>query len=123
MDWRKLILAYFYSMIRSTVSQVLGGMFTGIPVDLVMIAIGWYKSKEWWGETLAISGATMLGATSGLSLGGLFGGGQAQATGLALTPPTPQPQQTPKPPTGGGAPPTTPKIPTPVLMKYTNVLR
>lgn len=77
-DIKKLALAYFYGTIRDYVKQFIGGLF-GMPIDLVMILIGWWKQNTWWGETLIISGATALGLSQPLALP-FLGGAQHTAT-------------------------------------------
>ena len=82
-----MALGYFYGTIRTMVNSFIGGMF-GLPVDIVLLGIGVWKSKEWWGETLAISAATALGLNQNI----LF---TIKPQGYM---PPHQTQQTPRPP-------------------------
>lgn len=117
MDWRKLVLAFFYSKIRGFAQQFIGTLF-GLPVDLIFLAIGWWKSKEWWGETLAISSATLLGYESGEALfGGIF-----RPQTAPTTTPAPAPTLTPSAVTPPVVTPP-PRRKPPVDSKYPQVLR
>jgi len=79
-DWKKLALAFFYSDIKTMAQQMLGGMVFGIPVDLVMAGIGYWKSDTWWGETLLIASVANLGTQKSLMLGPLFAPRQGATT-------------------------------------------
>jgi membrane protein DedA with SNARE-associated domain len=82
--WKKLIIAFFYNAIKSTVRQLAGGLLgtlVTVPDDLLMAIIGYlvhtktqYRDE---GEALMISAVASLGSTTGLAIFGLFGGGQA----------------------------------------------
>jgi membrane protein DedA with SNARE-associated domain len=90
--WKKLIIAFFYNAIKSIVRQLIGGLlgaFVTVPDDLVMAVIGYlihtrtqYRDE---GEALLISAVASLGSTAGLTIGQLFGGGQAQTVTATTT--------------------------------------
>jgi hypothetical protein len=91
-SWKKVAIAYFYNTIKSIVKQLIGGFIGGlatVPDDLIMAIIGYavmekthYKEE---GEALLLASISSLGATTGLGIFGLFGGGRTVTTQSAST--------------------------------------
>ena len=86
MDWKVLLVVFFYNQIRSFVQRLLGSL--AIPVDYILLAIGWWKRETWWGQGLVFGAIAQIGSQmgsaiiSGLPLAGAGAGGQAQAQTL-----------------------------------------
>jgi hypothetical protein len=86
-SWIKLATVFFYNTIKNMVRNVLPAL--GIPEDILLAIIGWFLLKKGgalgeFGEGLLLGAVASLGATGGITLAGLFGGGakttaQAQA--------------------------------------------
>jgi len=98
-SWKKVAIAYFYNTIKSIVKQLVGG-FIGtlatVPDDMIMAIIGYvimekthYKEE---GEALLLASVSSLGATTGLSILGIFGGGTRTVTTQPQTSTVTQPQ-------------------------------
>ena len=89
-SWKKVAIAYFYNTIKSIVKQLVGGLGVAtVPDDMIMAVIAYvlvertqYKDE---GEALLLAAVSSLGATTGLGIFGLFGGGRTVTT-------QPQPQ-------------------------------
>jgi hypothetical protein len=83
-SWIKLATVFFYNTIKNTVRNMLPAL--GVPEDIMLAIIGWFLAKRGgalgeFGEGLLLGALASLGATGGLTLAGLFGGGaRAQAT-------------------------------------------
>jgi hypothetical protein len=95
-SWKKVAIAYFYNTIKSIVKQVVGGLAGGLatlPDDLIMAIIGYIVMEKTQyreeGEALLLASVSSLGATTGLGILGLFGGGGRTVT----TQPAPTPTQ------------------------------
>jgi hypothetical protein len=89
--WIKYIAVFFYSTIKSAVRNMMPAL--GIPEDVLFAVIGWFLSKRSgalaeFGEGLLLGALASLGASGGIVISGLFGGG-ARATATA------QPQYVP----------------------------
>ena len=86
MDFKVLLTVFFYNTIKGFVLKVLPAL--GIPEDIMMLLIGYLLSRytryTWIGEGIMYGAAAALGASGGISLGSLLGGGQA-ATQQAQT--------------------------------------
>jgi len=76
MEWKPLIVAFFYNEIKKTVESILGNFVGMIPSDLLMALIGWYlkekTSYKWLGEGILYGAIASLGATTGFGLANLF---------------------------------------------------
>ena len=76
MDFKTLLVVFFYNTIKGFVLKVLPAL--GIPEDVMMLLIGYLLSKytkyAWIGEGIMYGAAAALGASGGISLGSLFGG-------------------------------------------------
>ncbi len=82
-DLKSGLIAYFYSTIRGMVSNFLGAF--GLPVDLVLAGIAYWKRKEWWAEPLFYSALAVFGMTQGQAfIRGLVGGQGATQTKTAV---------------------------------------
>jgi hypothetical protein len=85
--WITYLTVFFYNTIKSMVRRFLPAL--GIPEDILMAVIGWFLSKKggWlaeFGEGLLLGAIAAIGASGGIAIGGLLGGG-AQATATATT--------------------------------------
>ena len=87
MDWKELAVVFFYNQIRGFAESFIGS-FMGLPVDIVLAIIGWWKKNTWWGRGLLYGAVAMLGSSGGLGLGGFF------------QPPASQPHLQPAKPSG-----------------------
>jgi len=82
MDWKVLIIVFFYSQIRAFAQKVAGNL--AIPVDYILLAIGWWKKETWWGQGLLYGAVAQIGSQmgstiiSGLPLAGAGAGSQTQ---------------------------------------------
>jgi len=77
-SWIKLATVFFYNTIKNTVRNMLPVL--GIPEDILLAIIGWFLTKKGgalgeFGEGLLLGAVASLGATGGITLAGLFGGG------------------------------------------------
>jgi hypothetical protein len=85
--WITYLTVFFYNTIKNMVRRFLPAL--GIPEDIMLAIIGWFLSKKtgWmaeFGEGLLLGAIASIGASGGIALGGLLGGGaQAQATPTA----------------------------------------
>jgi len=99
-SWKKVAIAYFYNTIKSIVRQLIGGLvgsLVTVPDDLIMAIIGYIVMEKTQyreeGEALLLASVSSLGATTGLGILGLFGGGGGSRTVTTQPAPTPtQPQ-------------------------------
>jgi len=87
MKWITVATVFFYNTIKNMVRNVLPAL--GIPEDILMLIIGYFLSKRTgalaeFGEGLIYGAVASLGATGGITLGGLLGGG-AKTTAEAQT--------------------------------------
>jgi hypothetical protein len=78
MKWITLLTIFFYNTIKGMVRNVLPAL--GVPEDILMLIIGWFLSKRTGvladlGEGLIYGAVASLGASGGIAIGGLFGGG------------------------------------------------
>jgi len=79
-DWKELVLVFFYPQIRRIVESLAGGFgMLAIPVDYILLAIGYWKRKEWWGRGLLYGAVASLGSTMGATIISPFLGGGATA--------------------------------------------
>jgi len=84
MDVKALAIVFFYDTIRGMVQRYVGSF--GIPVDFVLLAVGYYKRNTWWGEGLMYGAVASIGATMGFSiLGGLAGSKTASASSVSAS--------------------------------------
>lgn len=78
MDFKVLIVVFFYNTIKGFVLKALPAL--GVPEDVMMLLIGYllnkYTKYTWIGEGIMYGAVAALGASGGISLGSLFGGGQ-----------------------------------------------
>ena len=80
MDWKKLLVIFFYNTIKGFVMKFAKGILVGLAIseDILMAIIGYlimkYKREwAWFGEAVIYGAVASLGATGGISLG-IFGG-------------------------------------------------
>jgi len=79
LDWKELVIVFFYPQIRRIVETFLGGFgVLAIPVDYILLAIGYWKRKEWWGRGLLYGAVASLGSTMGATIISPFLGGQSK---------------------------------------------
>jgi hypothetical protein len=82
MDWKVLLVVFFYNQIKAFAQRMLGSL--AIPVDYILLAIGWWKKETWWGQGLLYGAVASIGSTmgsaivSGLPLAGAGAGSQTQ---------------------------------------------
>ena len=81
MDWKKLLVIFLYNIIKGFVMKFVKGVIAGLAIseDILMAVIGYlimkYKREwAWFGEAIIYGAVASLGATGGISLGGIFGG-------------------------------------------------
>ena len=78
MDWKKLIVMFFYGTIKGIVMKFLKGVLAGISIsdDILMAIIGWLlmskTSYKWLGEGILYGAVVSLGLSGGISLGGII---------------------------------------------------
>jgi len=63
MDFKVLLVVFFYNHIKGFASRLLGGL--GLPIDYILLAIGWWKKDTWWGQGLLYGAVASIGATTG----------------------------------------------------------
>jgi hypothetical protein len=66
MDIKELLIVFFYNQIKRFAEGVLGTL--GIPIDYVLLAIGYWKKDTWWGRGLLYGAVASLGGTLGAQL-------------------------------------------------------
>jgi hypothetical protein len=79
-SWVKIATVFFYNTIKQTFRQMIGGVLgTVITIsdDILLALIGWFLMKKgggWgeFGEGLLLGAVASIGATGGITLGGLF---------------------------------------------------
>jgi hypothetical protein len=80
MDWKVLLVVFFYNQIKVFVQRMVGGL--AIPVDYILLAVGWWKKDTWWGQGLLYGAVASIGSTMGSAI----------VSGLPLAPPSGQTQ-------------------------------
>jgi len=66
MDIKELLLVFFYAQVKKMAEGFIGNL--GIPVDYVLLALGYWKRDTWWGRGLIYGAVASLGATIGAQI-------------------------------------------------------
>ena len=66
MDIKELLVVFLYNQIRGFAQRVLGAV--GLPIDYILLAIGWWKKDTWWGRGLIYGAVASIGSTMGLQI-------------------------------------------------------
>ena len=86
MDIKELLVVFFYNQIKSFVERFAGTL--GIPVDYLLLAIGYWKRDTWWGRGLLYGAVASIGREMGAQIvRGIPGIAPATKATTALTAP------------------------------------
>jgi hypothetical protein len=66
MDLKELLVVFFYNQIKSFVERFAGTL--GIPVDYLLLAIGYWKRDTWWGRGLMYGAVASIGREMGAQI-------------------------------------------------------
>lgn len=66
MDIKELLVVFFYNQIKSFVERFAGTL--GMPVDYVLLAVGYWKKDTWWGRGLLYGAIASLGREMGAQI-------------------------------------------------------
>jgi hypothetical protein len=66
MDIKELLVVFFYNQIKSFVERFAGTL--GIPVDYLLLAIGYWKRDTWWGRGLLYGAVASIGREMGAQI-------------------------------------------------------
>jgi len=66
MEVKELLLVFFYNQIKVFVERFIGTL--GIPVDYVLLAIGYWKKDTWWGRGLIYGAVASIGTEMGAQI-------------------------------------------------------